>query len=115
MLGVDISLALADGRLDEAEVLIQQASALAIPNSALAWMFEFQASLLAHLRGAPDGSAGGPARLPDGPPTVGGGPAERPQSATWQTANSSLTSLLPHSVDDLRKPLPIMHVLVSVG
>ena len=33
----------------------------------------------------------------------------------WQTANSSLTSLLPHSVDDLRKPLPIMHVLVSVA
>ena len=113
VLGVDISLALADGRLDEAEVLIHDASALAIPNSGPAWMFEFQAELLAHLRGASNGSAPiPPSPLTDLPWEVARRSA---RNGDWVTANSSLESLIPHSVNELRKPLPIMHVLVSVA
>jgi hypothetical protein len=113
---VDISLALADGRLDDAEVLIHDASARVGPDSQLTGLFAYQSGVLDHLRGSHDDTSGAPtshlARFVNPPWEVARRSA---RNGDWQTATSSLTSLMPHSVDELRKPLPIMNVLASVA
>lgn len=116
VLAVDISLAMADGRLDDAEVLIPAASAPVGPDSQLTILFDYQSGVLDHLRGSHDDASGAPtshlARFVSPPWEVARRSA---RDGDWQTATSSLTALMPHSVDELRKPLPIMNVLVAVA
>lgn len=113
---IDISLAMADGRLDDAEDLIRDASARVGPDSPLMPLFDFQAGALDHLRGSHDGTSG--AATPRFPRFVNPPWEVARRSARdgdWEAATSSLASLMPHSVDELRTPLPIMNVLVSVA
>ena len=113
---VDISLAMADGRLDEAEALIDDASALVGPDSPTMALFAYQSGVLDHLRGCHDDTPGVSttrfARFVNPPWELARRSA---RDGDWQTATSSLTALMPHSVDELRKPLPIMNVLVAVA
>ena len=116
VLAIDISLAMADGRLDDAEVLIHDASTLVDPDSPLTRLFAYQSGVLAHLRGVPDDTSGAPTSSPArfiNPPWEVARRSAR--DGDRETATSSLTSLMPHSVDELRKPLPIMNVLVAVA
>ena len=116
VLAVDISLAIADGRLDEADVLIQEASALALPDSPLALLFGYQSGVLAHLRGVPDDTSGAPTSRFSRFPTPRWEVARRSaRDGDFETATSTLTALMPHTLDDLRRPLPIVNVLVAVG
>ena len=114
---IDISLAMADGRLVDAEVLIHDASDLVGPDSPLTILFDYQYGVLAHLRGARDATSDAPAshyfsRFVNPPWEVARRSA---RDGDWETATSSLTALMPHSVDELRKPLPIINVLASVA
>ena len=110
------ALAMADGRLDDAKVLIHDASTLVDPDSPLTRLFAYQSGVLAHLRGVRDDTSGAPtsslARFINPPWEVARRSA---RDGDRETATSSLTSLMPHSVDELRKPLPIMNVLVAVA
>jgi len=113
---VDISLAMADGRLDDAEVLISDASTLVGPDSPLMILFDYQFGVLAHLRGSHGVTAGvATSRFPRfvNPPWEVARRSAR--DGDWKTATSSLASLMAHSAGELHRPLPIMNVLVSVA
>jgi tetratricopeptide (TPR) repeat protein len=114
---LDISLAMADGRLDDAEVLIHDASNLVGPDSPLAYMFAYEAGVLAHLRGFHDAAAAAPHNQLDAGyrSTKSEIARQSARDGDWETTIASLTSLMPHSVDELRKPLPIIDVLASVA
>jgi hypothetical protein len=113
---LDISLAMADGRLADAEVLIHEASALVGPDSPLAYMFAYEAGVLAHLRGLCDVAAGAPPDSDVGYRTPKWEIARRSaRDGDSETTIATLTSLMPHSVDELRTPLPIINVLASVA
>ncbi len=116
VLAIDISLAMADGRLDDAEALIDDASALVGPDSPMAELFAYQSGVLDHLRGCDDDTPGVPttrfSRFANPPWEVARRSA---RDGDYETATASLTSLMPHSIDELRKPLPIMNVLVAVA
>ena len=113
----DISLALADGRLDDAELLIHDASALVGPETPLAYMFAYEAGVLDHLRGRHEITTDAP-KHPHGAEYLSPKSELARQSARngdWGTAIATLTTLMPHSLDELLTPLPIINVLAGLA
>ena len=60
VLALETSLAMADGRLDEAEALIDDARAFVDPDAPITALFVYQSGVLDHLRGRHDDTPGVP-------------------------------------------------------